>query len=52
MTALSFFVAWGVLALVWRRADPPLGKVAALSAALIAVGLLGTFPPVFNAFGG
>jgi hypothetical protein len=49
---VTYLVSWGVLALVWRRADPPLLRVAAVSGALIAVGLLGTFPPVFNAFGG
>jgi hypothetical protein len=51
VTALTFFVAWGVLLALWRRADPPLGRVAAASAALVGFGLLGTFPPVFNAFG-
>lgn len=50
-TAGTYFVSWGVLAIVWRRADPPLARVAAVSAALVGVGLLGTFPPVFNAFG-
>jgi len=51
-TALLFFAAWAVLATRWRRADPPLGRVAAASAVLIALGLLGTFPPFFNAVGG
>ena len=46
-----FFSSWGVLAIAWRRADPPLVRVAVAAAALIALGLLGTFPPFFNAFG-
>jgi hypothetical protein len=46
-----FFATWGLLAVVWRRADPPLVRVAAASGALIALGLLGTFPPFFNAIG-
>ena len=50
-TALVFFVSWGALTLVWRGANPSLARVAAFSAALIVAGLLGTFPPVFNAFG-
>lgn len=50
-SAVVFFAAWGVLGLVWRRAEPPLLRVAAVAAALIALGLLGTFPPVFNALG-
>jgi hypothetical protein len=41
-----------VLAIRWRDANPPLVRVAALSAVLIALGLLGTFPPFFNAVGG
>lgn len=46
-----FFVAWGVMAIVWRRADPPLMWVAAITAVLVGLGLLGTFPPFFNALG-
>jgi hypothetical protein len=50
-TAVVFFASWGALTLAWRRANPSLARVAAFSALLIAAGLLGTFPPVFNAFG-
>jgi hypothetical protein len=51
-TAIVFFGSWGVLHAAWRRADPPLMRVAAGTAVLIAVGLLGTFPPFVNAVGG
>ncbi|HYY63642.1 MAG TPA: hypothetical protein VE688_03440 [Gaiellaceae bacterium] len=47
-----FFVSWAVFAIAWRHADPPLLRVAAAAAVLIALGLLGTFPPVFNLIGG
>ena len=50
--SLVFFAAWIVFATRWRRADPPLGRIAIASALLIGLGLLGTFPPFFNAFGG
>jgi hypothetical protein len=50
--AVVFFAAWVMLAIRWRHADPPLVRVAAVSAVLIALGLLGTFPPFFNAVGG
>jgi hypothetical protein len=50
--ATVFFVSWAILAIAWRRADPPLVRVAAGAAILIALGLLGTFPPVFNLIGG
>jgi hypothetical protein len=51
-STVVFFSSWGVLASVWRQADPPLLRVAAATAVLIALGLLGTFPPFFNAVGG
>ena len=51
-TIAVFFAAWGGLALAWRNANPPLARAAALAALLIALGLLGTFPPFFNAVGG
>ena len=47
----AYFVSWLGLGLLWRRADPPLLPVAVVSAVLIAVGLLGTFPPFFRLFG-
>src|SRR5215210_855789 len=50
-SAVVFFVTWGALAIAWRHADPPLPRVSAASAVLIALGLLGTFPPFFNAVG-
>lgn len=52
ITTATFFVAWGGFAVVYRRADPSLARVAAVSGALIACGLVATFPPVFNLFGG
>lgn len=50
--SIVFVAAWAVLAIAWRRADPPLPRVAATAAVLIALGLLGTFPPFFNLVGG
>jgi hypothetical protein len=49
---VAFFGTWAVLGVVWRRADPPLLRVAAVAAVLVALGLLGTFPPFFNAVAG
>jgi len=49
---IVFVAAWAVLAIAWPRADPPLSRVAATAAVLIALGLLGTFPPFFNMVGG
>jgi hypothetical protein len=50
VATIVFFAAWIGLAVAWRRANPPLARVAAAAGLLIALGLLGTFPPVFNAF--
>jgi hypothetical protein len=47
-----FFASWGALAIFWRHSEPPLARVAAAAAGLIALGLLGTFPPIFNAIAG
>jgi hypothetical protein len=47
-TAVIFFATWGVFAIAWRHADPPLPRIAVASTVLIALGLLGTFPPFFN----
>jgi hypothetical protein len=46
-----YIVAWAGLGLFWRRSDPPLVPVAVVTALLVAVGLLGTFPPFFRLFG-
>jgi len=49
LSVVVYAASWGLLALWWRRADPPLMRVASLAAVLITLGLLGTFPPFFNA---
>ena len=49
--AAIFFAAWVVLGVRWRHANPRLARVAAAAGLLIALGLLGTFPPFFNALG-
>jgi hypothetical protein len=49
ITVLVYAGAWAVLALRWRRANLRLMRVATVTAILIALGLLGTFPPFFNA---
>ena len=49
VSVIVFFGTWAVLGLAWRRADPPLERIAAVAGVLIALGLLGTFPPFVNA---
>ena len=51
ISTLVFVVAWTLLAIVWRHANPPLVRIVAAAAVLIGLGLLGTFPPFFNLVG-
>ena len=51
VSVIVFFGAWAMLGYVWRHADPPITRVASAAGVLIALGLLGTFPPFFNAIG-
>lgn len=46
----AFFGSWGLLTVLWRRADPPLRTAALATAVLVVLGLVGTFPPFFLAF--
>jgi hypothetical protein len=48
LTVVIYAAAWALLALRWRRANPPLMRIATATALLIGLGLLGTFPPFFN----
>jgi hypothetical protein len=50
IATIVFFATWIGLALAWRRANPALARIAAAAGLLIALGLLGTFPPFFNLF--
>ncbi len=53
VTTLSLVLwigAWAVLGALWRRRDVALRPVLAVSFALLAVGLLLTFPPVIDLF--
>jgi hypothetical protein len=43
-----FFVSWLGLHLMWRRRGVPFRPVAIISALLLGIGLVGTFPPFFQ----
>ena len=42
--------SWGVLHALWRRDHVDFGKMFIATLVLIALGLLGTFPPFFQVF--
>ncbi len=46
-----YFVSWAGLGFFWRRSEPRPLPVFVVTALLIAVGLVGTFPPFFRLFG-
>jgi hypothetical protein len=46
-----YFLSLAGLGFVWRRSSPPLRLVLVVTAVLIVIGLIGTFPPFFRMFG-
>jgi hypothetical protein len=50
IATIAFFGSWIVLHLVWRRSNPPLQRIVLISAILIVLGLIGTFPTFFQQF--
>lgn len=49
---LAWLASWGGLHLLWRGKELPFQRIWILAFALIALGWIGTFPPIFEAFGG
>jgi hypothetical protein len=50
IAAAGFFLAWGILALLWRQRDLAWRPVLIATIVLLALGFLGTFPTFFEAF--
>ncbi len=48
----AWLVSWLVLGLLWRDREVKFGRVLVISAVFLAVGLLLTFPPVFELIAG
>lgn len=49
MAGVAWLVSWAVLHRLWKDEDVPVARVIRWTLILVAVGLLGTFPPVFEA---
>jgi hypothetical protein len=47
---IIFFVAWAILHYVWKDKDTDFARISSIAIALLFVGLLGTFPPVWHLF--
>ena len=50
ISVIAYFGSWGALHLIWRRSNPPLRRIVWITVALIALGLIGTFPKFFQQF--
>ena len=50
IATIGFFASWIILHIIWRRSNPPLRRIALISAILLVLGLIGTFPTFFEQF--
>jgi hypothetical protein len=51
LSIIIFFVAWAILHYLWKDKDTNFARISSIAIALLVVGLLGTFPPVWHLFG-
>ena len=47
---IIFFVSWAILHYVWKDKETDFARISSIAIALLVVGLLGTFPPVWELF--
>jgi hypothetical protein len=47
---VAYFGSWAILHALWRRRDQALRPILIATAALVLLGILGTFPTFFQAF--
>jgi hypothetical protein len=50
LAVVSWLVAWAMLHLRWRTGEVLPGRVYAITLILIVLGVLGTFPPLWDVF--
>jgi hypothetical protein len=50
VTVILYLVSWAILHSAWRNKNVNFNQIATFAFLLLAVGLLGTFPPVFELF--
>jgi hypothetical protein len=49
---LAFFLAWAILHVVWKGKEVNFSSISTIALILLAIGLIGTFPPVWHLFAG
>jgi len=47
---IAFFVSWAILHYVWKDKNTDFARISSIAIGLLVVGLLGTFPPIWNLF--
>lgn len=52
VAVIVWLIAWGVLGMSWKDKDVDFGKASLAAFIMLALGLLGTFPPFFELFAG
>ena len=49
---IAFFVAWAILHYIWKDKETNFNRISMISFILLAIGLLGTFPPIWHLLAG
>ncbi|HEX2697989.1 MAG TPA: hypothetical protein VHM28_09790 [Anaerolineales bacterium] len=49
---LAFFVSWAILHYLWKDKETDFNRITMLAYVLLAIGLVGTFPPVWHLLAG
>jgi hypothetical protein len=49
---LAFFLSWIVLNSMWKNREVNFNSISTIALILLAIGLIGTFPPVWHIFAG
>ena len=52
VAVVAWLASWAILRAVWNKKDVDFGKAASVAFILLALGLIGTFPPFFLLFAG
>ncbi len=48
LSILAFLISWVILHFVWKDKETDVARISSIAIALLVVGLLGTFPPVWE----
>jgi hypothetical protein len=48
----AFFLAWAILHYAWKDKQTDFARISSIAIALLVVGLVGTFPPVWHLLAG